>query len=137
MACRTSLMPTRQVTQSALRLLRDVRRNHIVAFVAAYGLLACRGDPTAPVYNEPDVRQWVTGAVAQSLDAAGHFILPVAVLTGPYAAIQSDRANALAVAYVRSFASNPGFVASLETQHGGPLSLERVTAQPRVEFAES
>lgn len=106
-----------------------------VAVLSLWTLAGCE-DPVSPPRN-PSVREWVTGAAATALDRDGHFVFPPTSIQSPYATITEARAAALALAYVRTFASSPSFLNLLEGRHGSKFDLATMTADARVEFAET
>lgn len=73
---------------------------------ACFLMLACDdatgpGNPVSSV--SPDVRGWVTGEAATQLDSDGHFILPAPAPPGAEPIISEERAELLAIAFIRTF----------------------------------
>lgn len=110
-------------------------------------LPACNGPmtPDAAPVDRPDVRGWVVPELAaSSLDAEGHFVFPDPP-PSPDVLLTSRDAEALAVAFVKSFITNPnvmtlpspgpGFEAvsersAIEWEHGGPIDWDQVHPAP-------
>lgn len=103
-------------------------------FACVLGAAGC-AETTAPD-PAPDVRAWVVGEAARSLDSDGRFVFPRAVIPLD-SVIDEAHARALALAYVRTFAHVSSFARPLELQHEGSIDFERLHAAQRVEYAES
>lgn len=115
---------------------------------ACFLMLACDdatgpGNPVSSV--SPDVRGWVTGEAATQLDSDGHFILPAPAPPGAEPIISEERAELLAIAFIRTFLwSNdtlPGFEPGnevLEREHGRPIDWFKVKPRrDRIYYAAS
>lgn len=110
------------------------RQSCAALFACVLGAAGC-AETTAPD-PAPDVRAWVVGEAARSLDSDGRFVFPRAVIPLD-SVIDEAQARALALAYVRTFAHVSSFARPLELQHEGSIDFERLYAAQRVEYAES
>lgn len=113
----------------------------LVAASACFLMVACddAAGPENPVSSvPPDVRAWVTGEAAAQLDPDGHFILPAPAPSNTGPIISEERAECLAMAFIRTFLWSddavPGFeplIQELEREHGRQIDWRRV--KPRRE----
>lgn len=118
------------------------RKERRACLVLLWAFAASCGAPTGPDVapqddGRPDVRIFVTEALASLLDSAGHFAVlsPVGVL--PYPAIDPDQARALAVGFVNTFGETSAFRAEVSERRGGPIRPGHLKPLARVEFAST
>lgn len=116
--------------RTIVALARSVLMGVLVAVMACV-------DPVAPEVDEPDVRPYVTAAVASTLDARGRFVFSTPTIVTPFPTITESTAITLAVAFLNTFASHSGFVAALRRQRGADVPLGDLRPDGRVEFADS
>jgi len=104
--------------------------------LCAFAAIGCE-NPLAPPIALPDVREWVTGVAASSLDAEGHYVFPQPGISTPFPEIDEARARVLAAAFLKTFASSPGFASRLNAQHGRDIPFQDIRIAERLEFAET
>lgn len=100
--------------------------------------------PGATFSDRPDVRPYVTPAVAIALDGEGHFTLDDVVDDTPHPVLGRERASELAIAMVQEFLVKLRVVAlpgaevlrqSVEEAYGGPIEWSAVTLGSRGAYA--
>jgi hypothetical protein len=103
------------------------------------GVVSC-SDALGPseTFSLPDVREYVVGEALASLDESGHFRLPEATAPGDQPIIDLETAGELALAFIRTFVSNPNVIVigtsfkdEIERIHGMPVDWDRVELSPR------
>lgn len=107
-------------------------------------VVAC-GGRDQPRPEPPDVRAWVAGEAATSLDERGRFRFPAAPPKIDGATITGADAARLATAWMRSFTSYEDFppnfhgqrLSLYEREHGNLIDFKALRAGPRVYLAES
>lgn len=110
----------------------------VLAVCFAVALVAgCEVDrsPVEASHTKPDIRAYVTGEAAKSLDEKGQFPLATAEAPDQIPIISRDRAGELALAYVRTFA--PHFQRKWEQEHKGPIHIGLLRVDPRIFYAQS
>jgi hypothetical protein len=102
-----------------------------LALLVALALASACGDSgiTASGPNE-DVRSYVTGTAAASLDAQGLFVFPTPVSPSALQIMTPERARELAEAHVRTDGSY--FKQDWEEERGADIDLASLRADPRV-----
>lgn len=108
----------------------------VVVVAVAFSVIGCDDRGTEP--ELPDVTQWVTGEALQALDASGHFVLSPVEIPAERPIIGQQQALDLAVAYLRTSATNSALVDWVTAQRRGQR-VDLATIQPsrRVEVAIS
>lgn len=118
--------------------------SRVLAILAVGTAFGCT-DPTGPgaVPVPPDVRPWVTGAAAASLDDDGHFVFPDPAPPGPDEMVDGPFAAELALAFIRTWVANPNVIRigggssireRLERDHGGPVDWSTVRPDARAAY---
>ena len=110
-------------------------------------VIASCESPTSVQPRVPDVRNAVVGAAAQALDAEGHFRLPPAQAPKGTSIVSAERAADLALAYLRTFVTNPDVITFpgsrpirevIEEAHGAAIDWGSLRLDVRLAFfAES
>jgi hypothetical protein len=96
---------------------------------------ACDRPSPTNLDERPDVRQFVTGAAAKSLDNEGVFQLPAPVAPDTVPIISAERATDLAVSFVLSF--GPATEKFWEEDRGGRVDFRTLKPDPRVFYAST
>lgn len=102
---------------------------------AAIALFGCHDAPTAPATELPGIRQYVTDAVAEQLDADGRFVL-AAPASGAVPELTAEQAATFARLFVEQFLG-AGTDPYLESDHGGRIHFDRLTPCGRPLYAAS
>jgi hypothetical protein len=123
--------------------MQSLKRIRVPAIYCLLLLTACES-PTEPSQLLPDVRSWVVGAAAQTLDQSGHFLLPSPVAPGVRPITSTATAITLAQTFLREFRS-PDVVTigdasirdGLNRERGAPIAFSSLAPAGWAYFAES
>jgi hypothetical protein len=103
-----------------------VERNVLPVAALAWALAGCH-DQAAPLTSgDPpaELRNYVTGAAAQSIDSRGLFQFPQPAAPGEVPIISPERAGQLALAYIKTW--NFALRRPLESDRGAPIDFDHL-----------
>jgi hypothetical protein len=107
----------------------------VVPFLCV-ALASCNSDVSGPS-DSANIRPYLTARAAASLGADGNFLLSAPAVPAAFPAIDSLKAESLAVALARGVSTEIGLWKFVEAQHGGPVNASRLQLVNRVEYMDS
>lgn len=110
-------------------------RHHAAWYATVALLVACdRPDtPTAAPEREANLRQYVAGQAAATLNSQGRFSLAAPTAPDDRPIITPERAGALALAYIKTYGSN--LRGAWEKERGGPVNPATLQVDPQILYA--